>query len=73
MVLFPNPGLPAVDGTEYWKEWSEHIDDFFTIDVDTSMHAEVMTAPQSLDKLMRLCDRLYAPEGIATDSAKGDN
>lgn len=66
MVLFPNPDLPTVDGVAYWQEWADRIDDFFTIDVDTSMHAEVMTAPQSLDKLMRLCDRLYAAEDAAT-------
>ncbi|MFI6763938.1 SDR family NAD(P)-dependent oxidoreductase [Streptomyces sp. NPDC050355] len=62
MVLFPNSDLPTVDGIAYWQEWADRIDDFFTIDVDTSMHAEVMTAPQSLDKLMRLGDRLYAAE-----------
>ncbi|GFE26858.1 SDR family NAD(P)-dependent oxidoreductase [Streptomyces nigrescens] len=69
MVLFPNPALPTVDGVAYWQEWADQIDDFFTIDVDTSMHAEVMTAPQSLDKLMRLCDRLYAAEDAAVDAA----
>ncbi|MGW0889917.1 SDR family NAD(P)-dependent oxidoreductase [Saccharopolyspora sp. NPDC002578] len=62
MVLFPNPELPEVDGSGYWQGWPEHIDDFFTIDVDTAMHSEVMTAPASLEKLMRLVDRLYAPE-----------
>ncbi|GAA2253765.1 hypothetical protein GCM10010430_41890 [Kitasatospora cystarginea] len=71
MVLFPNPDLPTVDGITYWQQWAEQIDDFFTIDVDTSMHAEVMTAPQSLDKLMRLCDRLYAAEVPAELSARG--
>ncbi|WP_309504983.1 SDR family NAD(P)-dependent oxidoreductase [Streptomyces sp. KM273126] len=75
MVLFPDPDLPTVDGITYWQEWVDHIDDFFTIDVDTSMHAEVMTAQDSLDKLMRLCDRLYAPEELpdlpaATASAR---
>ncbi|MFE1771913.1 SDR family NAD(P)-dependent oxidoreductase [Streptomyces sp. NPDC059008] len=73
MVLFPNPDLPTVDGVAYWQEWADQIDDFFTIDVDTSMHAEVMTAPQSLDKLMRLADRLYAAEDAApaTDAQGG--
>ncbi|MGW1373518.1 SDR family NAD(P)-dependent oxidoreductase [Streptomyces sp. NPDC002446] len=73
MVLFPEPGLPTVDGIAYWQQWADQIDDFFTIDVDTSMHAEVMTAPQSLDKLMRLCDRLYAAEDAAAPagSAQG--
>ncbi|MFG2289392.1 SDR family NAD(P)-dependent oxidoreductase [Streptomyces sp. NPDC048595] len=69
MVLFPNPDLPTVDGIAYWQEWADQIDDFFTIDVDTSMHAEVMTAPQSLDKLMRLGDRLYAAEDAAAPAA----
>ncbi|MER7986302.1 SDR family NAD(P)-dependent oxidoreductase [Streptomyces noursei] len=74
MVLFPNPDLPTVDDVAYWQEWADRIDDFFTIDVDTSMHAEVMTAPQSLDKLMRLCDRLYAAEEAAPrTSARGGN
>ncbi|MEU6129880.1 SDR family NAD(P)-dependent oxidoreductase [Saccharopolyspora sp. NPDC047091] len=63
MVLFPNDELTTVDGTDYWLGWPERMDDFFTIDVDTSMHSEVMTAPASLEKLMRLCDRLYGPEG----------
>ncbi|MCA1281213.1 SDR family NAD(P)-dependent oxidoreductase [Saccharopolyspora sp. 7B] len=63
MVLFPNDALPTVDGTDYWLGWPERLDDFFTIDVDTSMHSEVMTAPASLEKLLRLCDRLYGPEG----------
>ncbi|QTZ90306.1 SDR family NAD(P)-dependent oxidoreductase [Streptomyces auratus] len=72
MVLFPNPDLPTVDDIAYWQEWADQIDDFFTIDVDTSMHAEVMTAPQALDKLMRLCDRLYAAEDAApATSAQG--
>ncbi|MGW2366732.1 SDR family NAD(P)-dependent oxidoreductase [Streptomyces sp. NPDC001667] len=71
MVLFPNPELPTVDGITYWQQWADEIDDFFTIDVDTSMHAEVMTAPESLDKLMRLCDRLYAAEVPAALSARG--
>ncbi|MFR9728370.1 SDR family NAD(P)-dependent oxidoreductase [Saccharopolyspora sp. MS10] len=62
MVLLPDDSLPQVDGTEYWRGWAERIDDFFTIDVDTSMHSEVMTAPAALEKLLRLCDRLYAPE-----------
>ncbi|MFF7725379.1 SDR family NAD(P)-dependent oxidoreductase [Streptomyces sp. NPDC008001] len=72
MVLFPNPELPAVDDIAYWQEWADEIDDFFAIDVDTTMHAEVMTAPQSLDKLMRLCDRLYAAETARVPSAKGE-
>ncbi|MEV6669058.1 SDR family NAD(P)-dependent oxidoreductase [Streptomyces sp. NPDC051162] len=71
MVLFPNPELPTVDGITYWQQWADEIDDFFTIDVDTSMHAEVMTAPESLDKLMRLCDRLYAAEVPVALSARG--
>ncbi|MGD3111966.1 SDR family NAD(P)-dependent oxidoreductase [Streptomyces sp. YGL11-2] len=75
MVLFPNPDLPTVDGITYWRQWADRIDDFFTIDVDTSTHAEVMTAPQSLDKLMRLCDRLYSADDAAAPeaSAQGDN
>ncbi|WP_410638381.1 SDR family NAD(P)-dependent oxidoreductase [Amycolatopsis sp. lyj-346] len=62
MVLFPNPGLPGLDGVEYWREWEERIDDFFVTDVDTASHTDVMTAPQSLDKVLRLCDALYGKE-----------
>jgi polyketide synthase PksN len=69
MVLFPNPELPTVDGIAYWQEWADEIDDFFTIDVDTSMHSEVMTDPGSLDKLMRLSDRLYAPEALTEEGS----
>ncbi|MEU9123595.1 SDR family NAD(P)-dependent oxidoreductase [Streptomyces sp. NPDC048506] len=71
MVLFPNPDLPTVDGSAYWQEWHDAIDDFFTIDVDTAMHADVMTAPQALDKLMRLCDRLYAADDAPAGRARG--
>jgi polyketide synthase PksN len=62
MVLFPEPGLPAVDGTPYWREWADAIDDFAVIDVETETHAQVMTEPAALKKVLRLCDRLYAPE-----------
>jgi thioesterase domain-containing protein len=62
MVLFPDPGLPAVDGTPYWREWADAIDDFAVIDVDTDTHAQVMTEPRALKKVLRLCDRLYALE-----------
>jgi polyketide synthase PksN len=61
MVLFPDPALPAVDGTAYWREWAGAIDDFAVIDVDTETHAQVMTEPGALKKVLRLCDRLYAP------------
>ncbi|RAJ62354.1 polyketide synthase PksN [Streptomyces sp. Amel2xB2] len=62
MVLFPESDLPAVDGTPYWREWADAVDDFFVIDVDTETHAQVMTEPAALKKVLRLCDRLYAPE-----------
>ncbi|WP_189227103.1 SDR family NAD(P)-dependent oxidoreductase, partial [Saccharothrix coeruleofusca] len=62
MVLFPNPDLPGMDGVEYWRGWQEQIDDFRVIDVDTASHTEVMTAPRSLDEVLRLCDALYAPD-----------
>jgi thioesterase domain-containing protein/acyl carrier protein len=62
MVLFANPELPGLDGVEYWREWEEQIDDFFVTEVDTTSHTDVMTAPQSLEKVLRLCDALYAPE-----------
>ncbi|MCH6160828.1 SDR family NAD(P)-dependent oxidoreductase [Streptomyces marispadix] len=64
MVLYPDPGLPAVDGTAYWREWADAIDDFAVIDVDTETHAQVMTEPGALKKVLRLCDRLYAPEHV---------
>jgi hypothetical protein len=31
------------------------------------MHSEVMTDAGSLDKLMRLSDRLYAPEAVTPE------
>jgi acyl transferase domain-containing protein/thioesterase domain-containing protein/acyl carrier protein/ubiquinone/menaquinone biosynthesis C-methylase UbiE len=62
MVLFADPDLPGLDGVEYWREWEQQIDDFFVTDVDTTSHTDVMTAPQSLEKVLRLCDALYAPE-----------
>ncbi|WP_314172114.1 SDR family NAD(P)-dependent oxidoreductase [Streptomyces winkii] len=62
MVLYPDAGLPAVDGTAYWREWADGIDDFFVVDVDTETHAQVMTEPAALKKVLRLCDRLYAAE-----------
>ena len=65
MVLFPNPDLPPVDGTTYWREWADQIDDFFVIDVDTAGHADVIAAPQSLEKVLRLCDKLYPPDAAA--------
>ena len=63
MVLYPNPDLPPVDGTPYWREWAEQIGDFFVVDVDTEMHSDVMVAPQAIEKVLRLCDRLYPAEG----------
>ncbi|KDN20234.1 SDR family NAD(P)-dependent oxidoreductase [Amycolatopsis rifamycinica] len=62
MVLFPNPDLPGLDGVEYWRQWAEQIDDFFVTDVDTTSHTDVMTAPQALDRVLRLCDALYGKE-----------
>ena len=63
MVLFPEPDLPAVDGTPYWSEWADAVDDFMLVDVDTETHAQVMTEPAALKKVLRLCDRLYARQG----------
>ncbi|MEU3645651.1 SDR family NAD(P)-dependent oxidoreductase [Lentzea sp. NPDC034063] len=60
MVLFANPELPGMDGVEYWHDWKSQIDDFRETVVDTSSHADVMTAPQSLEKVLRLCDEIYA-------------
>ncbi|MEU5030939.1 SDR family NAD(P)-dependent oxidoreductase [Streptomyces milbemycinicus] len=71
MVLFANPDLPGLDGTEYWREWEEQIDDFFVTEVDTTSHTDVMTAPQSLDKVLRLCDALYAAEPAHGENRNG--
>ncbi|SES33281.1 polyketide synthase PksN/rhizoxin biosynthesis, polyketide synthase RhiD [Lentzea xinjiangensis] len=60
MVLFDNPELPGLDGVEYWRDWERQIDDFSVTVVDTDSHADVMTAPQSLEKVLRLCDEIYA-------------
>lgn len=62
MVLFANPDLPGLDGVEYWREWEERIDDFFVTEVATTNHTDVMTAPESLEKVLRLCDTLYGKE-----------
>ncbi|WP_328615082.1 SDR family NAD(P)-dependent oxidoreductase [Amycolatopsis sp. NBC_00355] len=62
MVLFANPDLPGLDGVEYWREWEEQIDDFFVTEVATTNHTDVMTAPESLEKVLRLCDTLYGKE-----------
>ncbi|GAA2264340.1 hypothetical protein GCM10010145_44530 [Streptomyces ruber] len=62
MVLFPASGLPPVDGTEYWREWERNIGDFTVTDVDTVTHSDVLAAPHALEKVLELCDTLYAPD-----------
>ncbi|MFJ8966505.1 beta-ketoacyl synthase N-terminal-like domain-containing protein [Lentzea sp. NPDC102401] len=69
MVLFDNPELPGMDGVEYWRDWKSQIDDFRVTVVDTSSHADVMTAPQSLDEVLRLCDEIYAHDAEAVQPA----
>ncbi|MEU7304876.1 SDR family NAD(P)-dependent oxidoreductase, partial [Streptomyces sp. NPDC007206] len=69
MVLFPNPDLPSVDGTAYWRAWEGHIEDFTVVDVDTVTHSDVMSAPHALEKILDLCDTLYGPQGPAHDAA----
>ncbi|WP_344608378.1 SDR family NAD(P)-dependent oxidoreductase, partial [Streptomyces glaucus] len=69
MVLFPDHGLPTVDGTEYWREWERHIEDFTVVDVDTVTHSDVLSAPHALEKILDLCDTLYRPHGSADDAA----
>lgn len=69
MVLFDNPELPGMDGVEYWRDWKSQIDDFRVTVVDTNSHADVMTAPQSLDEVLRLCDEIYAHDTEAVQPA----
>ncbi|WP_187653007.1 SDR family NAD(P)-dependent oxidoreductase [Xenorhabdus sp. PB62.4] len=60
MVLYPRHDVSTVDGTYYWKEWSENIDDFYMIDIDLAIHNDLLTEPRSLKKVLRLCDTLYS-------------
>ncbi|WP_439657534.1 SDR family NAD(P)-dependent oxidoreductase [Lentzea sp. HUAS TT2] len=69
MVLFANPELPGMDGVEYWHDWKSQIDDFTETVVDTTSHADVMTAPQSLEQVLRLCDEIYAHDAEAVRPA----
>ncbi|WP_024905975.1 SDR family NAD(P)-dependent oxidoreductase [Robbsia andropogonis] len=69
MVLHDNADLPVVDSTNYWNEWSQQIDDFYIIDVDIAIHYDMLVAPQSLKKILRLCDELYESPAIESINA----
>jgi NAD(P)-dependent dehydrogenase (short-subunit alcohol dehydrogenase family)/aryl carrier-like protein len=62
MLLHPAaPGeIEALNRLQYWSEWQENLPRFHVIDVDTADHSELLTAPASLNKILELCEDLYA-------------
>ena len=54
----------------YWKVWGEHITHFHLIDVDSANHMEMLSAPRSFEKILKVCRELYSKNEITEEFLK---